>query len=131
MSENREFKLLPFNISNGDDGDDVILGSSDSASDSESLGEENTSDREFINLEDSESEDCMKGVEHLESHRAEWNDKLGRFNSNALEDVTVHGADAGRYVAVNFRAGNFTGKLPEPQEDRHNRRGNKQTKFLM
>lgn len=76
----------------------------------------------------SASEDCMKGVDCIEGHRREWNDKLGCFNDNALGDWTNHGADAARYVAVNFRAGYITGKFPEPEEENKRR---KDTKFLM
>ncbi len=61
MSENQGFKLLPFNIANDDDDDDHDLGFSDSDSNYDS-SEENTSDREFIDFDDSESENCKSLV---------------------------------------------------------------------
>ena len=56
-----------------------------------------------------DKEKCWAGIEALRSYRSEWDDVKRIESIKPLHDWSSHGADAMRYVAVNFGSGQQQG----------------------
>lgn len=49
-----------------------------------------------------DEEKCASGLMALEQYRKDWDDKRQQYRKKPLHDWTSHGADAWRYLAINF-----------------------------
>lgn len=46
---------------------------------------------------------CSKGIQHLESYRKIWDDRLGCFKNSPMHDIHSHCADSMRYLCVGLK----------------------------
>lgn len=56
-------------------------------------------------------ETCAEGIEHLENYHRRWDDRLGVWSGDPLEDEHCHGADAYQTAALGIQAPQLQGTL--------------------